>query len=423
MGWNHRRRAAMISTGEFASILTGTPPPVRAAEPGAGGGAAGSAAQAVAGIRYAAVPFAALPGWRDDDHSAAFKAFRRSCLAVLKRSTHPASGSADPVLRALAATCAHAQARGNRRISSRESRAFFERFFVPHRVVHTHASGLLTGYYEPHIDGSLVHTARFQVPVFGRPPDLENVVPEEARAAGGIAYTHMRRTAAGLAPYPTRTEIEAGALAGQGLEVVWLADPVEVFFAQVQGSARIRLPDGRRIGLAYDGKNGHPYTSIGRVLIDRGAMTPDEMSMASLGRFLRADIERGREVMQQNASYVFFRAMAGDEEPGAQGALGVALTTGRSLAVDTAFHRLGSPVFVDAPALRHGGQRQPFRRLMVAQDVGSAIRGPERGDIYFGSGEMAAARAGITKHAGQFYVLLPRVAVLTPAPRGGAVER
>ena len=247
-------------------------------------------------------------------------------------------------------------------------------------------------------------------------------MPEEARAAAGIAYTHMRRTSAGLVPYPTRTEIEAGALAGQGLDVVWLADPVEVFFAQVQGSARIRLPDGRRLGLAYDGKNGHPYTSIGRVLIDRGAMTVDEMSMAALGRFLRADPERGREVMQHNASYVFFRAMAGDEEQVAQGALGVPLTTGRSLAVDTAFHRLGSPIFVDAPALRHGGQRRPFRRLMVAQDVGSAIRGAERGDIYFGSGDIAAARAGITKPPGRFFVLLPRAAPAPTAPSGGAAQ-
>ena len=365
------------------------------------------------GVQLLPIRFAELPGWRTDDHAAAFAAFRRSCPAVGRR----AAANPAPALTALAAVCARAMARGQRRIARTEARVFFERFFEPHRVVRAPPASLLTGYYEPHIAGSLVRTGRFDVPLFGRPADLENVVAEEARATSGVALTHMRRTADGLVPYATRAEIEAGALAGRGLEVVWLADPVEAFFAQVQGSARIILPDGRRIGLSYDGKNGHPYTSIGRVLVERGAMRLEDVSMASLAAYLRADPVRAREVMQRNESYVFFRRIEAAEDKGAHGALGVALTPGRSLAVDTAFHALGSPVWVDAPSLRHWGRRAPFRRLMVAHDVGSAIKGPERGDIYFGSGARAAARAGITRHPGSFAVFLPRGSIVVRAER------
>ncbi len=366
---------------------------VLAAEATAGGSSSAPVAE------FAPIGFTALPGWRADDHAAAFDAFRRSCPAVIARKV-----SADS---ALAEVCRLALARGDCRIGRSEARHFFERFFVPHRVVHQGPVGLLTGYYEPHILGSRVQTARFRVPIYRRPPDLENVVSESQRAATGVTYTHLRRTPAGLEPYPTRTEIEAGALAGKGLELVWLTDPVDAYFAQVQGSALIVLPDGSRMPITYDGKNGHPYTSIGRVLIDRGEIGANAMSLASLGAWLRADEARGREVMRHNASFAFFREMKASEG-GAQGALGTPLKTGRSLAVDTVFHALGTPVFVDAPRLTHWGAKQPFRRLMVAQDVGSAIRGPERGDIYFGSGERAGERAGITKHPGTFYVLLPR---------------
>jgi membrane-bound lytic murein transglycosylase A len=351
------------------------------------------------------VSFRDLPGWAGDDHGAAFAAFQRSCPPVVASDRDKRS--------ALAAVCRQALARAGRRISNAEARGFFEHFFAPHTVSHAAPGGLLTGYYEPHVRGSRTPTARFRVPIYKRPPDLENVVSESRRGATGAALTHMRRTASGLEPYPTRAEIEAGALAGKGLELVWLPDPVDAFFTQVQGSARILLPDGNRIAISYDGKNGHPYTSIGRVLIDRGAISAEAMSMQTLGAWLRADEARGKEVMHHNASFAFFRELTADEG-GAQGAIGVPLTPGRSLAVDTSVHALGTPVYVDAPRLRHWGARKPFRRLMIAQDVGSAIRGPERGDIYFGSGELAGARAGITKHPGRFFVLLPRTGAKAP---------
>jgi membrane-bound lytic murein transglycosylase A len=366
--------------------------------------AAGEGSNAtLAALALLPIPFSEIAGWATDDHASAFAAFRCSCPAVIK--LHERNG---PGRSALAEVCQQALARGERRTGRGEARRFFEHFFQPHNIGSSGTTGLLTGYYEPQIDGSLVRSERFSVPLYRRPPDLVNVVAEDERARSGVAYTHLRQMAKGLEPYPARAEIEAGALTGQGLELVWLADPVEAFFVQIQGSARIRLPDGRSIGIAYDGKNGHPYTSIGRVLIDRGAMAADQVSMASLGEWLRADGFRAREVMQKNASFVFFRIMRGDEGHGAIGALGTALLRGRSLAVDTQFHALGSPIFVDAPKLRHWGRGGAFRRLMIAQDVGSAIRGAERGDIYFGSGEAAAARAGITRHAGRFIVLTAR---------------
>jgi membrane-bound lytic murein transglycosylase A len=285
---------------------------------------------------------------------------------------------------------------------------FFEHFFTPHEVVHQSASGFVTGYYEPIVEGSRDRTARFNVPLYRRPPDLENIVPDAERARPDVPYTHMRRGPAGLEPYATRAEIEAGALAGKGLELMWLADPVDAFFAQVQGSLRVRLPDGTLVALTYDGKNGHPYSSVGKLVIDRGEIGSEDMTLDRLGAWLRADPERGRKAMQHNASFVFFREADGVLAGYAQGALGTALVPGRSLAVDTAFHSLGTPIYIDAPHLRHWGKHAPFRRLMVAHDVGSAIRGPERGDIYFGSGAEAGQRAGMTKHRAKFYVLLPR---------------
>jgi membrane-bound lytic murein transglycosylase A len=289
------------------------------------------------------------------------------------------------------------------------ARAWFEHTFTPHRVEHSEGQGLLTGYYEPVIDGAREPGGPFTVPILRRPPDLVNLVAESERGAKAHALTHARRVPDGnLETYATRTEIENGCLSGQGLELVFLADPVDAFFLHVQGSGRIRMPDGRLVRITYDGKNGHPYTSVGRYLIDAGLFPADQMSLDALKVWLRADPSRGREVMRQNASYVFFRELTGSQAEAPFGTMEIHLTTGRSLAVDTRFHAIGTPVFVTAPSLVHAGDSGGFHRLMVAQDVGSAIRGPERGDIYFGSGDEAGVLAGHTKHPGHFFVLLPR---------------
>jgi membrane-bound lytic murein transglycosylase A len=261
--------------------------------------------------------------------------------------------------------------------------------------------------------------------MYRRPPDLVNLVEEAQRAVKGATLTHARRTLAGNVPYATRAEIDAGALEGQGLELLYLVDAVDVFFMQVQGSGRIRLPDGSKVRVHYDGKNGHPYTSIGRYLIDKGLFAADQLSLGTLQKWLRANPERARKVMHQNASYVFFRELSGVEAEHVLGALEVPLTPGRSLAVDASVHALGTPVYVTAPTLTHAVKGRPFQRLMIAQDVGSAIKGPERGDIYFGSGTAAGRLAGVTKQGGRFFVLLPgrHAASLERTTAGSAAKR
>jgi len=340
------------------------------------------------------VRFSDLPRWDSDDHLAAFSAFCGSAEAVV------ACGGP------LGAVCARALEQRSRVSTSAEARGFFEREFTPRRIEPGGPAGLLTGYYEPVIDGSFDPTSAYAVPLYKRPPDLENVVPEAERSAQSSGYSHMRRTATGLSPYATREDIERGALAGSGLELLYLADPVDAFFLHVQGSGAIRLPNGRMQRITYDGKNGHPYTSIGRTLIDDGSMQRDDITLQTLTGWLHADPARARTVLWRNKSFVFFRLLDAEAPIGV---LGTALHPFRSLAVDPAFHALGAPIFVSSPAMTHMGA-DGFNQLMVAHDVGSAIKGPERGDIFYGTGEAALVGAGITKHPGTFFVLVPRSA-------------
>jgi membrane-bound lytic murein transglycosylase A len=357
------------------------------------------------------VTFADLPGWASDDHLAAFKTFLKSCDAVGTAASKPATSKVVSQCKVPAGELAIAcrAAADGKSPSKASAKAFFETQFEPHRVVQQKPKGLLTGYYEPVLEGSRTPQGKFQTPVYKRPTDLVNVVDEADRASKPDGLTHVRQTSAGESPYPTRAEIEQGALAGKGLELLYLEDPVEVFFMHIQGSGRIHLTDGTTVRINYDGKNGHPYTSIGRYLIDNNLLAANKVSMAALGKWLREDKARGQQVMWQNRSYIFFRELANEAE-GPMGAMGVALTPGRSLAVDTGYHTLGTPLYVSAPALGHATKERGFNRLMVAQDVGSAIKGPERGDIYFGSGDKAGKLAGVTKHEGNFFVLLPKSA-------------
>ncbi len=363
---------------------------------------------APASARYEAVSFADVPGWASDDHLAAFKAFLASCPRLEAAAASSGKAGAIAIPSALLAAC-DAAAKLPAPVTRSAARAFFEREFTPHRVVHGSPQGLLTGYYEPVLEGSRERTERFATPIYRRPADLVNLVHEAQRGAKADQLTHARKTATGTEPYATRAEIEGGALAGQDLELMYLADPVDTFFMHIQGSGRIRLTDGSMVRVHYDGKNGHPYTSIGRYLIDQGILAADQISLGALRTWLRADADRGRHVMQQNKSFVFFRELAGAEASGPLGVLSIPLVAGRSLAVDTGFHAIGTPVYVVAPTITYakGTKDSGFQRLMIAHDVGSAIRGPERGDIYFGSGATAGRLAGITKHPGSFFVLLP----------------
>ena len=353
------------------------------------------------------VSFAALPGFADDDHTGALRAFQVSCKPIVEKA--PALRSAQKTPQALVRTCQAALRLGSMTTSD-EARRFFETQFIPRRL----DPGFLTGYYEPVVDGSLTATSAFSTPLLSRPPDLVGGIPGQPIAGLDPALSAARRLGDGsLGPYPDRAAIEAGALGPLAPPLVYVRDPVEAFFIHVQGSARIRLPAGSMRRLVYAGRNGQPYTSIGRTLVEQLNIPPAAMGMAQLQAWIRdhgqKPGEAGAALMQRNRSYIFFAfddTLAADAGP--IGGAGVSLTPLRSLAVDRLVWPYGLPVFIDATLPWRSETPESFRRLMVAQDTGSAIVGPARGDIFFGSGPDAARRAGPIRHPGTFFVLWPR---------------
>lgn len=358
--------------------------------------------------RLQPVSFDDLAGFDADNALAALEAFRVSARALARgaASTRPAQAPSRRLIE-IAREALADEIRGGA-----EARQFFTERFKPFRV-HTDGAdeaGFLTGYYEPLIKGSPTRTPDFAVPVLARPPDLVTFALGAAPAGFDAALTGAQRLSDGsLRPYPDRAAIEAGG----GEAILWLPDAVELFLAQVQGSARVELPDGRQVRLAYDGRNGQPYTSIGRLLIEAGEIPEREMSLARLKRWLRdAGLqpgERGRAVMQRNRSYVFFKIETGfDPALGPTGGAGVPLTPLRSIAVDRSLWAYGTPFWIDAELPWAGEAATPFRRLTIAQDTGSAILGAARADIFFGGGDAAGARAGAIRHRGVFTALLPR---------------
>ena len=354
------------------------------------------------GARFTPRAFDDLSGFAEDDLLAALRCFAVSARALAEgrrgaRLARPPS----PAL-AAAARAALAAEVGNRA----EARVFFERWFRPFRVAPHAGAGFLTGYYEPVVPASPVATPDFRWPLLARPDDLVAVEPGGALPEG---VGGARRLPDGsLVPYDDRAAIER---AGKG-PIVWVRDAVEAFLIQVQGSAQVAFPDGRRARLAYDGRNGLPYTSIGRVLIESGAIPESAMSLESLKAWLRAaglgEGEAGLALMRRNRSFVFFRLVE-DLDPGlgpVAGA-GVPLTPLRSIAVDRAVWSYGLPFWIEAALPWRSAASTPLARLTIAQDTGSAIVGPARADLFFGSGEAAGARAGAIRHEGAFTVFMP----------------
>jgi membrane-bound lytic murein transglycosylase A len=270
------------------------------------------------------------------------------------------------------------------------------------------ADGLFTGYYEPQVEGATRRGGRYQAPLLRRPADLVqvdlgNFAPDlkDRSIWGRVSGTRLVR-------YYDRSQIEDGALASQHLELLYLADPVDAFFLEIQGSGRVRLPDGQVVRVTYDGQNGRPYVPVGRVMVEQGALEHGHVTMQAIRAWLEAHPAEARGMMDANPSFVFFRTlppMPPDEGP--PGALEAALTPGRSLAVDRRFLPLGAPVFVATSDPIDGA---PWQHLLLAQDVGGAIKGPARGDIFFGWGAKAEDMAGQMKQSGTEYVLLPRSA-------------
>lgn len=340
-------------------------------------------------LTLAPAAFDRLAGWREDKIAAVLPALLRSCAAVLAK---PDNAPLDAKTKSFdfgsvgawrgACGAAAALPAGD----DDAARRFFEAGFAPFLAGNNGVEeGLFTGYFEITLHGSRNRVGEYQTPIYRRPSDPSRY---------------------------SRAEIEDGALAGQGLELLWVDDPVDAFFLEIQGSGRVLLREGGIVRVGYDGGNGRPYVAAGRLLRERGEIPRDKVTMAAIRAWMRARPKEGAALRRENPSFVFFREIAG---PGPRGAEQTVLTAGRSLAVDRAFLPLAMPLWLEArerygPGLIH--------RLVVAQDAGGAIRGPVRGDLFWGHGEAAATGAGAMNASGRYYLLVPRAvaARLSEAP-------
>ena len=338
--------------------------------------------------QVAPLSFAALDSWKDDDHAAAFDAFLKSCGAILNGSK--AMRSARPFFGALFKVCERAAAAGP--LDREHARAFFEDNFKPVRIMPAgQTEGFFTGYYETEVDGSRFPSDEYTVPIYAAP--AETIRQHQSKVFSDL----------------DRTKIEDGALAGKDLEICYVKNPIDAFFAQIQGSTRVKLDSGKLLRLNYAASNGQPYTPVGKFLIDRGIVSKEEMSMDKIREFMASNPDEGKELRRKNRSFVFFQETALSAHDECIGAQGVPLTPGRSLAVDRKIHVYGTPIWIEAEfPIDSEKPETKFRRLMFAQDTGSAIVGPARADIYFGHGEDISHIAGRIKQYGQFVMLVPQ---------------
>ena len=358
--------------------------------------------------QLAGTTWAEIEGWAEDNHAAAFATFLKSCRAILQGS-RPAR-EARPMSVALFDVCRKAV--DAKLFNAGDARAFFEDNFRPVRISPVgEPDGFITGYYEPLVEGSRSQTDSFVFPLYRKPPNLGPGGRMLAAAAAGKHKSKGKKRAAKrrLVPFFDRAAIDDGAIAGRNLEICWLKDPIDAFFSHIQGSVRVKLDDGHILRLNYMAANGHPYTAVGKFLIDRNIVPRDEMSMDRIRQWMEANPAEGRELRRRNKSYVFFRetSLPASEEP--IGAQGISLTPGRSIAVDRNLHVYGTPFFISAELPIESEQPTTrFRRLMIAQDTGGAIVGPARADIYFGTGVEAGSVSGRLRHPGRFVMLVPK---------------
>ncbi|MCG7493930.1 murein transglycosylase A [Thalassobius sp. Cn5-15] len=316
-----------------------------------------AASSAQAELSYKILNFQDLDGWAKDDHASALATFRNTCMDMDQPDYATLCNLADTI---------------------ENPRAFFELFFRPVMIEEAGKDAMFTGYFEPELDGSLQPSARYRYPVYAKPPEAKG-------------------------QWLTREQIETGpAMKGRGLEIAWVDDPVELFFLQIQGSGRIRLPSGGHIRVGYGGNNGHNYRSVGQELIRRGTYKSHQVSAQVIQNWVRRNPVEGAALLRTNPSYVFFRKVTRvSPEQGPLGAMNRSITALRSIAVDPRYTPLGAPVWVEKDG------DGPMRRLMIAQDTGSAIKGAQRADIFFGTGDIAGKAAGRLRDPGRMYVLMP----------------
>jgi membrane-bound lytic murein transglycosylase A len=397
--------AALAFCAWLAACATpGTPPACPPCPPGASCPAAPEPSGSAPAASLQAARWSDLPGWEEDDLAAAWPAFLQSCRGLVGKSRWPD----------WKAVCEEAATlSGPNGPDEPNIRRFFESRFTPHRLIRPDGSaqGLVTGYYEPLLRGSRARTAKYSRPVLGVPDDLLTI--DLSSVSPELKHLRLRGRLSGrrVIPYYSRAEIEERKAAQSHPEkaLLWVDDAVELFFLQIQGSGQVELPDGSRVRIAYADHNGHPYRSIGRVLAERGELPLEKTSMQGIQAWARANPSRLDELLDANPSYVFFHEMPlaneeGGVTTGPQGALGVPLTPGRSLAVDPRHVPLGTPVFLSTTEPLSD---VPLARLMLAQDTGGAIRGAVRADFFWGFGAEAGARAGRMKQSGEMWVLLP----------------
>ncbi len=336
-----------------------------------------------------------VEGWADDEPSAAWDAFLRSCSRLKTQAAWRESCTLAEQLPV-----------------SGSVRAFFETHFLPYRVANAEGNvrGLTTGYYEPLLRGSRRKEGPYRFPLYAAPEDL--LIIDLAEINPELKHMRLRGRLDGrrVVPYHARAEIERGLPALAGKELLWVDDAVDLFFLQIQGSGRVRLPTGDLVRVAYAEQNGQPYKSIGRYLVDQGELKLEQASMQGIKSWGAENSTRLEALLNQNPSYVFFREMpVADAQNAASagplGALGVALTPERSIAVDPRHIPLGAPVFL---ATTWPDSTQPLARLMLAQDTGGAIRGAVRADFFWGFGEAAGTQAGRMRQEARMWVLLPR---------------
>lgn len=397
-----RRTAARIAAALAIALLAacaqqpGKPPVAPPAAP--------EAEKPAARLTLRPVAFKDLPGWTADRQADALPALLKSCDRLVKQPADRPLGPNGQMGRIgdWAEACAALQ-----RLPAGDhaaARRAIENLFQPWAAGDNgNEDGLFTGYYESALRGSLKRQGKYQTPLYKKPSDLVMVDLGEFRLNLKGERIAGRVVEGQLKPYADRKAIEAGALAGRNLELLYVDDPVDAFFLHIQGSGRVTLPDGSEFRVGYDGQNGHPYVAIGRELVARGELTKEEVSMQSIRAWLAAHPGQARGLMELNPSFVFFRKLEGEGPLGAQG---VALTPGRSLAVDRSFIAYGVPLWLDAQDPLQASAR--VRRLLVAQDTGGAIRGPVRGDVFWGHGPDAEKRAGLMKSPGRYWLLLPK---------------
>lgn len=346
--------------------------------------------------------FQSLSGWNEDNIGEWVSAFQKSCARIIKNNPQKEFGL-NTKYGDWQSICRTGNTLTN--TDNQSIRQFVENNFDPYRVtIEDREDGLFTGYYEASLNGSLTKKEKYNVPLLARPTDLVSVNLGEfsdelkgKKIAGRVVGNNLK-------PYEDRAAIEQGNLpASQTNPICWVDSAADAFFLHIQGSGAISLPDGKMLRVGYDGQNGHDYTAIGKVLIERGELTKENVSMQSIRAWLKNNPDKAQELMWQNKSYIFFRKLDANAPIGAEG---VELTSNRSLAVDSAIWPYGLPIYIDAE--HPSNNEKPIQRLMMAQDTGGAIKGAIRGDVFWGYGENAAHNAGLMQSRGNMWVLLPK---------------